>query len=434
MRHVLAFLLALTLLPGSVSAGPCNPGHPCPTPSPTPSPSVNMGRVYYTGFETGSGNAEHLTGAGALSGTLPTFDTTTVRTGTRSLRINLASGQQGFFTPGLTRSAVTTWARFYLYIATMPTVTRHIAGSIAANFANLRLTSAGKIEYWNDTTLVMNGGGVTLSTGQWYMIEYRAGSAAGVVMRINGVDVGASVTPATSFTGVVGNNNPGGAEASALDIYVDDFTVDDAGWPGEGGVVLLLPTADSARGTGWVGGGGGTTNLFDAVNNTPPVGVADTGTNTSQIRNATAAANSNYDATMTTYTAAGVPDGAIVNSVVPLIWTAAPVSTGAKQGTVGIASNPTVANVALAAGGTAGAFWSGAAAATYVTGWKLTRGTMTSSPAVTLGTAPVMRITQVTSSTRIADVCFMGIYVDYTPGAVVAGVPHTSPYPQLLAH
>jgi hypothetical protein len=45
---------------------------------------------------------------------------------------------------------------------------------------------------------------------------------------------------------------------------------------------------------------------------------------------------------------------------------------------------------------------------------------MTEAPTVTLGTAPVMRITNSTASTRIADVCFMGIYVDYTAAVVAA--------------
>jgi hypothetical protein len=44
-------------------------------------------------------------------------------------------------------------------------------------------------------------------------------------------------------------------------------------------------------------------------------------------------------------------------------------------------------------------------------------------PSVTLGTAPVMRITQVTASTRIAVVCAMFIYVDYTPAVAAAVIP-----------
>jgi hypothetical protein len=134
-----------------------------------------------------------------------------------------------------------------------------------------------------------------------------------------------------------------------------------------------------------------------------------------QIRNATSNANVNYDATMTTYTAAGIAASDIVTVIVPMIATGAPVTTSAKAGTVGVVSNPAIANIALGAGGTSGAFWSGVTMGTYPTGNKWSFGTTTYSPSVTLGTAPVMRVTQVTSSTRIAIVTEMGMYVEYAP-------------------
>jgi len=389
-----------------------------------------MARIYYTGFETGvSGvinQTETTDGTTAASGTVAiVYTTSPVHTGSKSAWLNLASGQTGYFTPVVNRAAQNTWARFYFRVTTMPTADRAFAGEIQANVANLRLTSTGAVTYYDNTTLLATSD-VLLTTGSWYMIEYRAGSATGVSLRINGADQGGSITPATGFRGMLGNL---AGEASAIEAHYDDYSIDDAAWCGEGGVVLLLPTANSAVGTGWVGGAGGAAS-FAAVDNVPPVGVADTGTDASQIRNATAAANSNYDATMTTYTAAGITTGAVVNSVVPIVWTAAPVTTQAKAGTVGVSSNPTIANVSLAAGGTSGAFWSGTAGGTWPNGWKLTRGTVTALPTVTLGTAPVMRITQVTSSTRIAMVCFMAIYVDFTPPRV----PYSTPYPQLLAH
>jgi hypothetical protein len=256
--------------------------------------------------------------------------------------------------------------------------------------------------------------GVATATGNWTFAQLRVdGTVIDSVTHTQaysgtGAIFGWTVTPTASqvinFDDVVLNDSTGAANNT---------------YPGAGAVVLLKPTADSAVGTGWVTGAGGSTSLFDAVNGTPPEGVADTGTATSQIRNATSNATS-YDATMTTYSAAGVSAGATVNAVLPVTATAAPVTTSAKQGTVGVVSNPTITNVALNATGTAGAFWAGLAAGTYGAGWKWSLGTMTEAPTVTLGTAPVMRITNSTASTRIADVCFMGIYVDYTPAVVAA--------------
>jgi hypothetical protein len=214
-----------------------------------------------------------------------------------------------------------------------------------------------------------------------------------------------------------GTFGAGDTVASTFTLYFDDFVADSSVIPGEGAVVLLKPTGDQA----WFGWRLGTNTAFgngyESVNNTPPLGVADlaAGSDPKQIRNAVASANDSYDALMTTYTAAGIGAGSTIEAIRPIVLTAAPVTTSAKLGTVGVVSNPTIANVSLGATGTAGAFWSGVTAGTFPTGWKFSGGTFTVAPAVTLGTAPVMRITQVTSSTRIAMVCFMGMYVDYTP-------------------
>jgi hypothetical protein len=307
-----------------------------------------------------------------------------------------------------------------MYIASLPTLDRAVIGAVGAG-VSAKLTSAGALGVYDQSgTLV--GTSSPLSTGAWHWIGLRNATGTSVVfLQVDGVD---------SVTGTVAavNGNPGSlgffnTEASAADVYFDDFIVDNAGFLAPSKVALLVPTADSARGTGWTGGAGGISNLNNAVDNTPPVGVVDPGTDASQIHNGTSNANVNYDATMTTYTAAGVGAADTVLAVIPIIATAAPVSTSAKQGTVGVVSNPTIANIALGSGGTAGAFWSGVAGGTYPTGWKVSQGTFTTAPSVTVGTAPVMRVTQVTSSTRVAMVCFMGMYVAWTPAAVVADNP-----------
>ncbi len=306
-------------------------------------------------------------------------------------------------------------------------------GTLAAGlFA--RLTAAGKVQLFNGATSTQIGSDsaatVSAGTDTYYRVEMKVvynGSTqiSDVELQLDGVSVASTSGLAIASLAIKigwGLTAPG---ANTI-VYLDDVAFNNnAGannntWPGDGAVVLLLPTADSAVGTGWVLGNntaeGG--NGWNSVNNTPPVGIADlggAGADTGQIRNATAAANSNFDATMTTYTAAGVTAGSTVNAIHPWVITAAPVTTSSKQGTVGVVSNPAITNIALSATGTAGAFWQGAAGGTFITGWKGSPGTITEAPSVTLGTAPVMRVTQVTSSTRIAVVCFMGIYVDYTP-------------------
>ncbi len=95
--------------------------------------------------------------------------------------------------------------------------------------------------------------------------------------------------------------------------------------------------------------------------------------------------------------------------------------TGAKTGSIGVVSNPTVANIAFPSSAN---FWSGVTAGTYLTGWKWEHGTSTDAPTVTLATQPVTRVT-VTGGTasRIAMCCAMLIYVDYTPAVVAVSAP-----------
>ncbi len=257
--------------------------------------------------------------------------------------------------------------------------------------------------------------------GTWYRVELRVrigtGATDEVEAYLNGASFSGGPITGKSFTDTPLSLFCLGSDATNASPTGRNTT---PAANADGKIVLLKPTADSAVGTGWTLGTGtaiaGNTGKT-AVANTPPLGVADlaAGSDPKQIRNASSNANVNYDATMTTYTAAGLSTGDTVNVVVPIVYTAAPVVTSAKAGTVGVVSNPAITSIALGAGGTAGAFWSGVAGGTFSTGWKASYGTVTYIPSVTLGTAPVMRITQVTASTRIAVVCGMFMYVDYSP-------------------
>lgn len=408
-----------------------------------------MGRLLTTGYEVQEVHAEGFNGTQG-AGTI-TYSTTNPRTGGRSRRVDASAAaayDQALFVGAV---GTTYFARAYVrfsaisWSVTAATILGFQAGS---GRVAIRLTTdtAGFGLYVSpDATLYgqIGSGFGQLEADRWYRIEVSIKIGAGgnddaVEMLVDGVSIASSAIESIGTTAPTLLNVGITSVAAGFTLDYDDVALNDSGgasqnsWPGSGKVALLLPTANSAVGTGWVGGAGGAAS-FNAVDNTPPVGVADTGTDTSQIRNATAAANSSYDATMTTYTAAGIAAVDTINVVVPIVETGAPVVTSAKAGTVGVVSNPTITNVALAAAGTPGAFWQGNAAGTFPTGWKFSAGSPAYAPSVTVGTAPVMRITQVTSSTRIADVCFMGMYVDYTPG-VAARVVKVSQYPQLLAH
>lgn len=380
-------------------------------------------------------------------GVVPTYETTIVRSGSRSMKCGSGAGNatsiwrlgfQGYV------ANTTFYMRGYIRVDALPASTVRVMDWGGGATFSARLTSTGILQFWNDSagTQIGSNSVQTIAINNWYRIEIQvicgATQITGGELRLDSTTI-ASVTGLT--LGAAGNQNAGWNDAPGANknLYVDDCAVNDNtgsaqnSWCGEGSTVLLVPTSDNAGGTGWTLGTGTALggNGFAAEDNQPPVGVADlaAGSDPKQIRNAANSANTNYDANMQTYASAGINPFDTISVVVPVVMTAAPVVTSAKQGTVGIVSNPTIANVALAAGGTAGAFWSGAAGDTYPVGWKLSLGTATYSPALTLSTSPVMRITQVTASTRIAVVCFMGIMVDYVPSQA----PYRNPMPKLLA-
>lgn len=422
-----------------------------------------MARLVTSGFELGSWPTDDqsvVVGAfqpdgiaSTANGGATAVETAVVRSGTQSLRCQGVAAAQVIAKVAFIRSSflalgTTVFARAYFKFTGTPSqdyaifeFTTH--GSVVP--CQVRLTTTGTLQLFKNVAGVTSQVGSdssALSANTWYRLEASAmiGTAAtdALELRLDGVSVasasGLSLTDdliedvGFGWTFPTGTSNTLGA----VDLIFDDVAINDSSgatqnsWPGAGSVVLLKPTADSAKGLGWTNDAGSSTSLFPSVVNTPPVGIADTvvGSGIHQIRNATANANSNYDATLTTYTAAGIGASDTINVLQPIVSTGAPVSTSAKAGTVGIVSNPAIANVSLSAQGTSGAFWSGVAAGAWGVGWKWSWGTSTYSPTVTNGTAPVARITQVTSSTRIAMVAFLGMYVEYLPAATTVTPPH----------
>lgn len=410
-----------------------------------------MARQRTSGFElndvgsTGTNAYDWRQASG--SGSLPTISTANPRTGTYHGRCDSTAGNlTSWWTIITTNSnaylaSLTHYLRVYVNCSAFGTLDIwRFAGTTAIS---VRQVNTGAYRLWNQNTNTQIGSdSVTTTINTYNRLELSfvldaSSNLTDVEFKLNGAVVantsGLSLAISTAAMIMGWISAPGASKIMDIDDFAhnDSSGANQNNYPGDGKVVLLAPTADSAGGTGWTLGTGTALggNGFAAVDNEPPVGVADltAGSDPKQIRNAAAAANSNYDATMSTYTAAGVPSGAVVKVITPIVSTAAPVVTSAKQGTVGVVSNPTIANVALGAAGTAGAFWSGVAAGAYPTGWKWSDGTITYNPSVTLGTAPVMRITQVTSSTRIAMVDSMGMYVEYTIPAVTHGPSGRTP-------
>lgn len=371
------------------------------------------------GFESAQAETDGITLTGGA------YSTVQARTGARSMRCNAASGVAAFFTTGGAYGNGNERVHFGLYVATMPSVARVIAGLTGATDASLILNSTGTIAYTaNNVTIGTSS--TALTTGQWYWIGYRAFDGTSVAcLQINGVTevTGSPGSISTTANGYLGLRL---TEASAADIYIDDLIVDNAAFLASSKVALLQPISDNTR-TNWTGGISSTTNLFTAVDNIPPAGVASASeTDTTNIASASNTGTALYIANMTTYTTAGVATGDTVLAVQAIIREGEDIATGTKTGSYELTSNPVIAAATFTFGGDTGAH------AAEVGLWVTHFSAVAASPSVTLGSSPLMKVTKTDTTTRKACVDFMGIYMAWTPAAI-AGVPRSSTYPQLLA-
>jgi hypothetical protein len=327
-----------------------------------------------------------------------------------SLKHVVPSGSGG--TSTLLESTLRSYGRFAVYFASFPTTRRVFYGSnLTGNILSIN----------PDGTLYHGGlavsGTTALSTGRWYVIGWRMVTGTSVAcLTIDGAtEITGSPGAISGAQTRVGCND---TVAAGFTVYYADLRIDDSAIPsGLGKVPLLLPTSDNAR-NGWTGGVGGTTNLFQAVDNTPPVGT-DTETDTTQIESATNSATDDCDFNMTTYSAAGIGASDTINAVQALCVHGEDITTGTKAGALKIVSNPAQSvEDTFNYGNDAGAL------GVYPTLWTVTQGTTQDAPTISsLSTAPVLRIGKRTATTRVVSCCFMGMYVDYTPGATTKAPP-----------
>lgn len=378
-----------------------------------------MSRTVIRGWETNDATLEGgLTGAGA------TISTTNVRSGNYCFKCAPASGVAAY-SGSATASSRGRWYKTNLQVVTGPTVSRVIAGSNPTSswVLSIKIRSDKKLDLYVGGSVVGTSTTALTDDTKKYRIEYNAPIGDGdILVKIDGV------TEITHAHG--GGNNLFPAEcvgctdtaASACEMYFDDYVVDDAGWIGDTKDIILPAQTDSAVGTDWQKPGGGTTDLATSVNNTPPVGIANSTSSADaekQIRNA-GNNSANYVANLQIYDEV-IAAADTINAVQAIAVVAAPVSQGAKTGGLAV-DNPTQTIQTFTAS-VAGQFWSGTAQGTYPTGWKVQRNAIIDNPSITRNVSPQLTI-DITGGTasRIASVCFMGLYVDYTPAAAAATI------------
>lgn len=377
-----------------------------------------MTRIWHDGGEFGSLHASSLL---LQAGVDPTFDTVTKRTGARSYNFSTSVAQYvSLVYTGATLRDYFAVGHFRIPAASgLPGTSAKILsiGGGSSGFC-ARLTTAGKIQLLNSATQIGSDSAATIVPDTWYRIEMKSNWGVGAIdqveLRLDGATVASSAS-ASNSDAAPGQfsfgwiDDPGTSET----INWDDLAFNDGQgsvnntWVGDQEIYTSFPKADSAR-VNWTAGGAGTTNLYDAVNNTPPVGVLPAAgvAATAQIQNAVATAGSAYDATMQTYTEIGIGAADTITAIIPVLEIGSSSTTGADTLTHSVVSNPAIA-------GTAGScdIVSGA----YPTSWNRSQGVVSENPTVVKGTSPVMRIAKDIAIARINACCLMALSVAVSP-------------------
>lgn len=413
-----------------------------------------MGNIYRGGFEilppnisTSQGVAD-IDGVAAVGSQIVQPDTFTFRSGQTALHTLATDGNYAYVhIDFLTTPTVTYYARAYFNFFGLPPLNAQVmawqdqTNPLGNPTVAAVLTPAGKFQLWNVVTNTQIGSDsaatvANTTLGPWYRLElsfnHPSGSAdfTNVELRVDGVTVasgtatGASPSLGGSNGLLLGYINATSGGIGTRECYIDDVAVNDSvgtsqnTWPGEGKIVVLRPTSDNARG-GWTAGAGATASLFAALNSTPTGKAVASETNTSQIKSVLNSATDNYDANMTSYTAAGIGSTDTITLVVAACNHAEGTTTGTKLGALKIVSNPAQSTED---GFTYGS--DGTAAGAFPTNWVTTQGSTQYSPTVVKGTAPVVRVGKRSSTNNEVDVDMLALTVEYVAGAAVTAAPH----------
>lgn len=405
-----------------------------------------MARLWTVGWEVEQ--LSTVSGGGGEGGSqtvgAPTIETGSPRTGAAHLRVTQQSRYEEFKPLGNVLGRAF-WMRFYFRTSTAaPTNALEIASFVdqtGSRAMGLRILPAGTLEIRNAVNAVIGSTSPALTAGAWYRIELKClidavpTTSNGILeTRLYDTDDrtliwNESLTNARLGLNALNRATVGGSAGGALggNADFDDFAInDDQGsdqnsWPGPGRAVLLKPKADNARGANWTTSesSGNTTDLWDALDNRPPQGKADTTGDSNptkvQVRNAASTNTENLDVDVESYDEAGIPSAAPIALVQALVRYSMAASSASSTG-IGVKA---VSNPADSAEATALAAF--IAAAAEPSGWFTLRGNVVYAPSPTRGTRPVVRVGKRTLTTRVVMADLLGLYVEYVDPVAIAG-------------
>lgn len=317
------------------------------------------------------------------------------------------------------------YVRARVRISATPSANTTLIAVTSQSYTGLAMIGLGFASGSRDIRLIAAGtlrdvAGPTLAVDTDYLLElfvtYNSAGNEIATGRVDGVQFAtfnASVTSSAVADFYFGVSANAAMTAHFTDWAInDDQGSDNNSWCGNARTALLLPASDDGGNStisadAWRAGNSATTSLFAAVDNTPPTGATSPGTTASQIVCDTPSVARDYVTVTETYNSK-VGSSDTINVVQGVVAHGESVSTGTKTGTVDVFANP--------AGSVSGSFNYGndaGAAGTWPTLWTVTRTPYVSAPTPTRSTGASIRVKS-DISTRNVDVCFMGVYVDYT--------------------
>ncbi len=364
-----------------------------------------------------------------------TFDTS-VKHGTlgNSSMVCNALSEYSFWT--LTLAAGTDYyLRFYFRFSANPANQTSILLVESTRFS-LRLETTGKLRLYNAAgTAVGVGTSAALSTGDFHEIgvHFNLPAAGNGTLDLYvdkaAVDTAVSAAIGTGNgsqlkIGVTNSTNP------SATLYFDDLALNDGAgsapfntYPETGYCMLLRPVSDNAIGGSWQAPqttGADVTNIYDAVDNAIPAGVAHSDVDANNLKYVFDAVSeaASYDVNINDYANAGIPAESLIRVVQGMVRVGTSSLTSTNAGVARLVSNPAdSADTAIDFEG------AGATAGTEYAGWRTYRTEQQVNPSVTRGTQPVLRVRKTTLATRVHMCDFMAVLVEYTNQRITPDAP-----------
>ena len=225
-----------------------------------------MACVNFTGFESGNlGEARSVAGTNS-------FSTSTVRTGTYSLRINPTTSASGSYRLGLNgsdgrptaeMSKSSLYTNFYFRVATAPSADEEkiceFADTGGSTKAYITLTSGRVFKLYNNAGSLASTGTTALSLNTWYLIQIQTSTGSGsqpYELLINGVsEFSGSANQLTNSHGSIYLGKRDNLNSRSIDVFYDDVYVDDSAFYNGVEVKRMGPTANGGTAQ-WTAGTG----------------------------------------------------------------------------------------------------------------------------------------------------------------------------------